>query len=63
MSFRHLLEQGSATPEEWVRAFAQEHPTPNVLHALGLCENGQISWYAAGELFAKALAAGLEAVK
>lgn len=62
-TYADLLEQGTATPEEFVRAFANEHPTPHVKAALGLCEDGTLTWEQVYRLFAKSLAAGLEAVR
>jgi hypothetical protein len=44
--------------ENDVRAFASQYPTPNVLHAVSLCEAGTITWESFAALCARALRAG-----
>jgi hypothetical protein len=49
--------------EQEVRDFAAQFPTPNVLHALALCEAGTLRWAQVAEIFRSSLAQGLEAVR
>lgn len=58
-----LTTAPSATPEQFVRAFAAEYPTPNVLRALAYCESGRLEWAQVSALFGRSLAAGVAAVR
>ena len=54
----------TATPAEVeAREFAAAYPTPNTLRAVALCESGRLGWGDVRDLFARSLAAGIEAVR
>lgn len=53
----------ATTVESDVRDFARQFPTPNVLRAVALCEQGTLAWGQVHALFHRSLAAGLTAVR
>lgn len=55
--------QAIAQAELDCRAFARQYPTPNVARAIELAESGRIAWVDVAAVFARSLAAGLEAVR
>lgn len=48
------------SPEATCRKFAEFYPTPQVLRAIALAEDGTLTWEQVEALFAKALGVGLE---
>lgn len=63
MSFATLLEQGTATPQEFCAAFVTEFPTPQVIRGYRLAIEGRITWQQLYELYGQTLADALAAVK
>lgn len=61
-TFADLVQQDTASPEQFVRAFANEYPGANVTRALALCEQGILGWAEVGALFARSLANALQEV-
>lgn len=57
------MSQHSEYAEQYVRGFAVEFPTPNVLKALALCEAGHLAWEQVAVLLVDAMQKALFAVR